>query len=164
MVCLAARGATCVAFGLLNVGMVLWSSVRASLHHFFFIEHRVEVHEACGSQVSVSWVGLSRPQEAAASGPRRLGATRKKRKRRNQERHALNGKHVALSRVLLERPTASRPHQRRRLGTDVGAPLRVLPRKGPGVLIPTSKLAWNVSSREAGSWQGRGARGRFFDF
>ena len=41
----------------------------------FFIEHRAEVHEACGSLGPVSWVGLSRPQEASVSGPRRLCAT-----------------------------------------------------------------------------------------
>ena len=29
----------------------------------------------------------------------------------------------------------------------------MLPRTGPGVLIPAPKLAWNVSSREAGSWR-----------
>ena len=63
---LAARGATRVAPEVLDVGVFLWSSARAGLRRFVFIENRAEVHEA--------W-RLSRPQEAAASGPRRLGAS-----------------------------------------------------------------------------------------
>ena len=67
--------ATRVASGVLNVGVFLWSSARAGLRRFFFVEDRAEVREARGSQDPVSWVGLSHPQEAAASGPGRLGAT-----------------------------------------------------------------------------------------
>ena len=75
MVSLAARGATRVAPDVLDVGVFFWSSARAGLRHLFFNENRAEVHEACGPKGPVSWVGLSRPQEAAASSPRRLGAT-----------------------------------------------------------------------------------------
>ena len=73
---------------MLDVGVFVWSSARAGLRRFFFIENRAEVHEACGSLGPVSWVGLSRPQEAAATVLVVLAPPRKK---PYQEQHALTG-------------------------------------------------------------------------
>ena len=106
------------------------------------------VHEAGGSQGSAPWVKLPHPQKAVAPGPRRLGATAEEAQpgatrpeREHVRRWVSSTERVDLANDDDLEPTLVLP-----------ATAPVLPRMGPGVLIPTSKLA-SEPSREAGSWR-----------
>ena len=95
----------------------------------FFIENRAEIHEACGSHGPVSWVGLSRPQEVAAPGPRRLGATAQE--VQSGAAHP-QWQHVGLGCELLRNDPQAPGSKRDSDGTFVVLPLRGAAALDPG--------------------------------
>ena len=86
----------------------------------------------CGPQGPVSWVGLSRPQEAAASSPRRLSAT---------ARRAIKSSTPSMEtrRLRLRAPSAGRSWALGRRGT-VMVLLVVLPLRGAAALDPWHRV------------------------
>ena len=131
---LAFRGTTCVAPGQLDVDTASFS-LKIERRFMRRVGRRVRARES----------GCAIHKKAVAPGPRCLGATAEE---GPPGAHALNGNTSAAG---------SPPRSVRKRGDlandDDLEPTLVLPRTAPGVLVPTSKLAWNVSPREAGSWR-----------
>ena len=103
---LAARGATCVASGRLDVDVSPLSSVCASLHRFFFIENRAEVHEARRSHCSARESGC--PVHKKKLLPVLVDSSLQK--KRNHEQHALDVKASPLAAWFPPRNVRQRVH------------------------------------------------------